>query len=101
MRDINYHQSIKDALWGLMLASDDVFGQLFQIAVSGELKEWSKTVPIGEWHNPSFEVYQGCEDANIKAICNLLQSMANTIDSIANLNAIDIDELVKEKRGEP
>jgi len=98
MRDENYHQSIKDALWGLMIASDDVYGQLFQIAVTGELKDWSKTVPIGEWHNPSFEVYQGCEDANIKAIVELLITMKNTIDTIANLNAIDIDELIKEKQ---
>jgi hypothetical protein len=99
MSDQNYRQSIKDALWGLMMASDDVFGQLFPIAISGELKEWGKSVPVGEWHNLSIEVYQGCDDMNIRLICDLLQTMSDTIESISNINDIDLDILASEKRG--
>lgn len=62
---------------------------IFQVAIKGELKEWSDSVPVGEFHTFTREMFEGCSDTNMQLLVKLLDNVESTVDSICNLNNID------------
>lgn len=61
---------------------------IFQLAIAGELKEWSDSVPAGEIHTFTKELFEGCSDSNVQLLVRLLNKLESTVDSLCNLNNI-------------
>lgn len=90
MSDDYYKESIIDVVRKLDEVYDILFDQVFNIAMSGELKQWSKGVEVGEVHQFNKEIFEGCSDINLNLLTTLMRHVENTYSSICILNNIDI-----------
>ena len=48
MQSEHYRESLKDALQNLFEVNGRIYYSLIPIAMTGELKQWNDSVPIGE-----------------------------------------------------
>jgi hypothetical protein len=87
-----YKDSLKDALKNLNRVNESIYKSLIPIAMTGELKEWSKSVPIGETHEFNFELFKNCDDTNIQLLVKLIDNVDEIFESIKNINSIQLDE---------
>lgn len=84
-----YRETLTETVTGLVNVRQQIFDLLFQLAITGELKEWADSVPVGEFHTFTKEIFEGCSDANMHLLVKLLNQVETTADSICNLNNID------------
>jgi hypothetical protein len=87
-----YRDSLKDALKNLVEVNSMIYNSLIPLAMTGELKDWSNSVPIGEVHNFAFDLFRNCEDTNIQHLVKLIETVDATYNTIKNLNAIEMEE---------
>ena len=92
MQAEQYRESLKDAFKNLFEVNGMIFDSLIPIAMTGEIKEWSKSVPIGETHHFDFELFKNCEDTNIQLLVKLIEKVDETYQTIKNVNAIEMEE---------
>src|SRR5690349_14649915 len=85
----HYKETLSETVTKLVDIRGQVFDLLFQVAMTGELKEWSNSVPVGEFHNFTREMFEGCSDTNMQLLVKLLDNVERTVESICNLNNID------------
>ena len=83
-----YRTVIRDAVLKLVGIRNEVFDLSFDLAISGELKEWADAVPVGEDHTFTRELFEGCNDVNLKLLTELLGKVETVVDSLCNLNNI-------------
>ena len=86
-----YRESLVDAIRNLDKVNQSIFDSLIPIAMNGELSEWDKSVPIGEVHNFSYELFKSCDDANIKLLVEAIEKVDSIYDAIKSLNNIVFD----------
>lgn len=96
-----YRESLKDALKNLFEINGRIYDSLIPIAMTGELKQWNDSVPIGETHKFDFELFKNYADTNIQLLVKLIEKVDETYQTIKNVNATEIKEeeesfLVKE-----
>lgn len=92
MQTENYRENVKEALRNLIKVHGSIYSSCIDIIVQGELKEWNKSVPIGEDHQFHFEIFKNSEDTNIQLLVKLMESVSETFESIKNINGIDVEE---------
>lgn len=86
-----YKESLQQAASALFNIRERLFNAVFQVAITGELKEWSDTITVGEQVTFSKEMFEGCEDANVQLLTQLLNNVEQTCDSLLNLNNIELE----------
>ena len=89
MQTENYRANLREALETLIKVNNQIFHAIIGVGMAGELKEWNDTVPIGETHELSFELFRNLDDANLKLLTDLMLRVEETYDSIRNLNGIN------------
>ena len=67
------------------------------IAMTGELSEWNRSVPMGETHYFDFELFKNCADTNIQLLVKLIEKVEETYQAIKNVNAIETKEEEEEE----
>jgi len=87
-----YKESLQQAAAALVNIREQLFNTTFQVAITGELKEWSDTIPEGEQVTFSKEVFAGCDDANVQLLTGLLDAVERTCDSLLNLNHLELED---------
>ena len=87
-----YKETLKDALLNLIKVNESIFNSIVPIALHGELKDWSDSVPIGETHQFPFSIFQNSDDINIQKLVKLIEEVDSTYQSIKNINCIEIEE---------
>lgn len=92
MQSDHYKESITDALKNLVEVNQGIFDSLIQISMKGELKEWSATVPIGEWNQFDFALFKNSDDTNIQLLVKLIEQVDQTYESLKNINGIEPEE---------
>lgn len=92
MQSDHYKDSLRDALKNLYEVNGLLFDSMIPIAMTGELKEWSKSVPIGENHHFDFDLFKNCQDTNLQLIVKLIEKVDETYHTIKNINAIEIED---------
>ncbi len=92
MQANHYRETLIAAVDKLVAIRHEIFDLGFGVAVAGELKEWSDTVPIGEAHTITREILEGCTDANMQMIVKLLGEVEETVISICNINKIEFPD---------
>ena len=96
MQAEQYRETLKDALKNLFEVNGKIYDSMIPIAMTGEMKEWSSSVPIGEVHNFDFELFKNCEDTNIQLLVKLIEKVDETYQTIKNVNAIEMEEEEEE-----
>ena len=89
MENDHYNDSLKDAVKKLAVIREIIFSSVFNLAMVGELKEWSNNVEIGETHEFSKAIFEGCSDTNIQLLTKLMSTIEDTCNSLCNLNNIN------------
>ncbi len=92
MQSEEYRECVKDALKNLVEVNETIYDSIVPIAMTGELKEWSKSVPIGEVHHFDFELFRNCADINVQKLVKLIEEVDSVYHTIKNLNAIEMEE---------
>ena len=86
MNPAEYKESLQQAAAALLTIREHLFDAIFQVAIIGELKEWSDTVADGVQVTFPKALFEACEDANVRLLTHLLNNVEHTRDSLLNLN---------------
>lgn len=92
MQTDNYKENLKAALKNLIEVNGSIYSSCIDILMQGELKEWNKSVPIGEVHQFDFELFKNSDDTNIQLLVKLMERVDETFESIKNINRIVMEE---------
>ena len=92
MESSEYKENLQQAAATLVAMREQLFHTVFQVAITGELKEWSDSIDVGEQITFSKEMFEGCEDANVQLLTHLLTRMEQTCDSLLNLNNLRLED---------
>jgi hypothetical protein len=72
-RNMTYREALLETSLTLKWAIDRIHNRVFEITMTGELKEWADKVPVGETHEVSLDVFEGCNDRNVSDMMRLLK----------------------------
>jgi hypothetical protein len=92
MQEDNYKEILKGALRNLIKVNNSIFQSLIDISVQGDLSEWNQSVPIGEVHEFSLELFRNSSDTNIQLLVRLSEYVEAAFQSIKNLNCIVLED---------
>lgn len=92
MQTDNYRENLKEALKNLVKVNGSIYYSCIDIVMQGELKEWNKSVPIGEVHQFDFELFKNSDDTNIQLLVKLMETVDETFETIKNINSLKLDE---------
>ncbi len=92
MQTENYRENLKEALKNLVKVNGSIYYSCIDIVMQGELKEWNKSVPIGEVHQFDFELFKNSDDTNIQLLVKLMETVDETFETIKNINSLKLDE---------
>ncbi|MEI7736942.1 MAG: hypothetical protein WCI49_15845 [Ferruginibacter sp.] len=92
MQSEHYRETIKDALKNLVAVNGQIFNSIVPVAMTGELKEWNDTVPVGEECEFSFDLFKNCKDTNIQLLVQLIEKVEQTFQTMSNINNVNLDE---------
>ena len=80
----DYQHAIERTLKQLEETKEKLIDQIFDLAINGELKEWSENVEVGENFYFSRELFQSLDDKSIKTILRLVDIIEDFIFNINN-----------------
>lgn len=66
-----YKENLKGALQNLIKVNNSIFQSLIEVSVQGDLYQWNQSVPIGEVHEFSLELFKNSSDTNIQLLVKL------------------------------
>jgi|GEM_PF-1610375 len=78
MQSEYYRETLEDALKNLVEVNSKIYDSIIPIAMTGELNEWNRSVPIGETHYFDFELFKNCADTNIQLLVQLIEKVEDT-----------------------
>ena len=78
MQSEYYRETLEHTLKNLFEVNRRIYDSIIQIALTGELNEWSKSVPIEETHYFDFELFKNCADTNIQLLVKLIEKVDET-----------------------
>ena len=67
-----YQTVLHETLLLIEQTKEQLIDKVFDLAITGELKEWSNTVEEGEYFYFSKELFESLEDKNISVIISLI-----------------------------
>lgn len=94
-RNMTYRDALLEAALTMKYFIDSIQDRIFEITMTGEMKEWSETVPTNEQHQIDMEVFEACEDINVTSLLKMLKEVVRQKDRFMNVNDIEEEE-VKE-----
>lgn len=86
MQDENYREMVFETVQAIADFKSSFFEAILNVILSGELKEWSDSVPNGESHYFDIDLVKSCEDVNVQLTYKLYMRLSETIDTLCNLN---------------
>lgn len=92
-RNMNYRESLLEAALTMKYFIDNLQDRIFEITMSGEMKEWSDSVPTNEEHQIDMEVFEACEDISVACLLKLLKDVDRINDWYMKVNDIDEKEV--------
>lgn len=92
-RELTYRQSLLEMALALQYFIDGLEDRMFEIALTGELRDWFDTVPEEENHEVEIEVLQGCRDKNITEFTGVLNEIVIKRANFMNIHTMDEKEV--------
>jgi hypothetical protein len=92
-RDMTYREALLETSLSLKYFIHSLQNNIFEITMTGEMKEWSAAVPTGEEHQIPMEVFEACDDINVSGFLKLLKVVDSKYESFLNINNIREEEI--------
>lgn len=92
MQSEGYRECLEEALENLATVNQSIFDTMIPLLMSGEMKDWSAEVPIGEVHNFDWELFKNSGDTNIQLLVKVMETVDQAYNSIKNINGINTDD---------
>lgn len=92
MSENHYKENLIEALKNLIKVNESIFESMIPVLMQGDLKAWNDSVPIGEEHSFSFELFKNSSDTNIQLLVGLMEKVDSTFETIKNINNIKLEE---------
>lgn len=90
MQNEVYRHRVFEAVEAMNAFEVELFDVILNVALSGELKEWSDSVPIGEIHTFHNDLLEACEDTNVQIAVKVWQNLKEAIRLMCNLNGFEM-----------
>jgi hypothetical protein len=94
-RDMTYREALLETSLSLKYFIYSLQNNIFEITMTGEMKDWSATVPTGEEHQIPMEVFEACDDINVSSFLKLLKVVDRKYEWFLNINNINEEEIQK------
>ncbi len=92
MQSEGYRECLISSVNNLADIRQMIFDSMVPMAMQGELKEWSDSVPVGEEHFISKELLGSLEDINVQHLMRLMKKVDETIETLMNSNNLSFDD---------
>lgn len=89
----SYRNKLIEAINYLSDCEGEIFTKMLNVAMSGEFKEIDEVFEEGDIYEFDIEQFRNSKDINVEKLVALHDHMNETIESIANLNAIDLEDI--------
>lgn len=86
-----YKQWLEDAVRTLQNAENEVFTAMVNVAFSGVYKDISRVHEPGDVINMELAMFEDTDDQNLDLLVDAVKKIAETKESLINLNALEID----------
>ena len=94
-RTMTYREALLNTASDLNFLIYNLLSRIFEMTMTGELKEWSDSVPNGETHLIGIDLYKSIDDINVSSLVELFGVIENRYESFLNINAINLAEIDK------
>ncbi|HSB91557.1 MAG TPA: hypothetical protein VLC28_00505 [Flavitalea sp.] len=91
MMSTEYKQWLEDAVRTLQNAENEVFTAMVNVAFSGVYKDISRVHEPGDVINMELAMFEDTDDQNLDLLVDAVKKIAETKESLINLNALEID----------
>lgn len=71
----HYEVAISNAIHEIEVCKEKLIDIIFDITISGELKDWAENVEVGEDFYFSKELYESLDDQNIKHLLSIINHL--------------------------
>jgi hypothetical protein len=85
-RDMTYREALLNVALTMKYFIDNLQDRIFEITMTGEMKEWSESVPTNEEHQIGIEVFEACNDINVTSLLKLLKDVDRESDWFMVMN---------------
>ena len=87
-----YKEEIIESIETLVNFRYAVFERALNISMKGELKETDEVFNDGDLYDFKLGHIDNSSDVNVQKLVDLIKHIESTAESIANINAIDLDQ---------
>lgn len=88
-----YREILIDNVKEMIEMQKEIFTQLLNLAMFGELKEINEVFETGDIYEFEIAQFENLSDTNVQKMVHLFKQFEQTIDSLINLNDISAEEL--------
>jgi len=88
----NYKNDIKDAIERLINIRHQIFEKALNYAMKNELRSIDEAFEDGDIFRFELRHLDNAEDINLQLLVDLIKKIETTVESLANLNKIDLDK---------
>ena len=92
-RSMTNREALLEAALTMKYFIDNLQDRIFEITMTGEMKEWSEGVPTNEEHQIDMEVFEAGSDKNVAGLLKLLKAVDKENDWFLKVNGIDEEEV--------
>lgn len=92
-KENSYRNKLIEAVNYLSDCEGEIFTKMLNVAMSGEFKEIDEVFEEGDIYEFDIEQFRNSKDLNVEKLVALHDHINETIESIINLNAIDLEDI--------
>lgn len=88
----HYRIALIDAANKLVDIMGIIKQSILDVSMTGELKDWSNTVHVGEFFQLDKELFESLDDSNVQLLNKLFDQVGDTYESLVNINGLGVEE---------
>ena len=90
---MSYRQQLIESINGLQNIREEIFSQILNLSMSGELNDVDKVFDIDEAYNFDIKHFEDSKDVNVIELLKVFTTIDKTIGTMININLISDEEL--------
>jgi hypothetical protein len=97
MQNGDYRGQVTNAAYDLLTIREVLYTAILEILRKNELKDWWEGMGEDEEVEFSNEIFEGCDDANVRILSKVVGQVEKAYCSLVNLNRLeDMDVIFEE-----
>lgn len=88
-----YRQQLIESINELQNIREEIFSQILNLSMSGEMNDVDKVFDIGEVYDFDIKYFEDSKDVNVIELLKAFKKIEKTIGTLINLNVISDEEL--------